>query len=215
MQTPIVGANALRQTPGGPERCGMIGFQDMSRQRVIGVLGACAIVILFILMIRPYKAWSICDQCGMHREVKKWQIVSTEATLYSRSEESDTSLSLVMRNCGLISPHTHNWVFGGANGNGLVCAIGSGTVLLSTTQGPGYADLVQLLHDRGQFAFRDRVVRGGLDLKTAIVFHGLGYNLPKATISEAGMKKWVARQSERLDREIADLEKRRAAANPL
>lgn len=80
-----------------------------------------------------------------------------------------------------------------------MCAVGPGLHIRPAADSEEFAALVLALHQRGQIAFRDRVLRGVFDPGTSHLFRGLSFSPNATTMSDTEMQGWIAEQSEFLD----------------
>lgn len=178
------------------------------RRTAIGLFAALVLLVTFTLISGPFGYSSVCDRCGALRRTTNWQLPLTEFTVFSSSTEADTPLSRVLVTNSIVPPHTHHWLFGQGGGNGVRCAIGPGRHIRPAAESDEFAALVLALHQRGQIAFRDRVLRGVFDPDTSHLFRGLSFSSHADTMSAAEMQGWIAEQSEFLDETVTAYKKR-------
>ena len=79
---------------------------------------------------------SICGTCAAHQFTTEWQIPYTQHTYWTSSSTRATPLSNVLTTSGAIPPHPHTWMMVQGSGNGIRCALGTGTGLWSVSQRP-------------------------------------------------------------------------------
>jgi len=166
---------------------------DMQRRTAIGLFAVVATLASFPTLIpSPFDCSSVCDRCGALRNTTDWQIPMAEFTLFSHSTESESRLSRALLTNRIVQPHEHRWLF--AHGGGRVlrsCAIGPGRHLRPLADSEEFARLVIALHNHGQSAFRDRLLRGVFNPHTSSLFRGLSFITLPEPITDATMKVWV------------------------
>ena len=177
----------------------MKALSTKQRWGAIVVFAAFATALTFTLIAGPFGYASVCDKCGALRSTADWQLAWTQFTVSTHSTQSDSPLSQVLLTNGIVPAHSHHWLFAHGGGNGVRCAIGPGGYVRSTAKSEEFAALVLALHQRGQTAFRDRVLRGAFDPATSHLFCSLTFSAPKAMKSATEMQDWIAEQSEYLD----------------
>src|SRR5262249_24539975 len=100
---------------------------------VVILFSAFALVLVCLtLWVGRYYSSSVCTKCAAIRATQEWQVPGTRITLFARSSESDTPLSITLRTNRLVGPHAHAWLGFHGSGNGVRCALGSGGELFQT-----------------------------------------------------------------------------------
>lgn len=118
-----------------------------TRNKLIGF--TILFLVAYVLFDGPFCYSSVCTQCGRRRYSRDWMVPFTRIKIGSVNNETDTPLSTVLRQKNIVPAHTHQWLFIHGSGNGIMCAIGSGSTMLSSTNDE-VANTISLLHDRGQ-----------------------------------------------------------------
>jgi hypothetical protein len=186
----------------------MKALSRKQRWVAIGVFAIFATVLTFTVIAGPFGYSSVCGKCGASRHTTDWQLPLTDFTVFTHSTESASPLSRALLTNGIVSAHSHHWLFAQGGGNGVRCAIGQGMHIRPAAESEEFAELVLMLHQRGQIAFRDRVLLGVFDPDTSDLFRRLSFSAPKATMSAAEMQGWIAEQSELLDEMVTAYKKR-------
>ncbi len=169
------------------------------RFAIIGAFAALAIAVTAILIAGPFGYHSVCDQCGLSRQTVNWQLPFTECTFFTRSTESETPLSTLLLTNGIVPVHSHHWLFATGAGNGVRCAIGPGRHIRSTIESKEFATLILVLHQRGQAAFRDRILRVAFDPRSSDRVRALYFRGDGAEMSDTDLERWVSQYTEYLD----------------
>lgn len=178
------------------------------RWTAIGIFAVVATTVTFTLIAGPFGYASVCDKCGAVRHSRDWQLPGTEVTIFTLSKELDSPLSRVLLRNGIVQTHPHHWLFAQGGGHGVKCALGTGRYILFAADSKEFAALVSALHQQGQMAFRDRVLRVVFDPDTAGLFRNLSFDAPTVATSASEMQTWIAEQSEYLDEMIPFYKKR-------
>lgn len=156
-----------------------------------------------------YSYSSVCARCGAERGTNEWQIPATSLSLYDRSSFHETHLSRVLVSRGLMQPHEHDWLFCQGSGNGVLCAIGKGRHILSSTHSVQVADLIEYAHRFGEHEFRDRLIKELFNIDTTSVVRTWAGNLPRDRFREAvDFRKWLDRWSGELDEMLREAKDR-------
>lgn len=96
------------------------------------------LVLASSIVFGGYFHGAICTSCGRTRSTADTQIPGTSVTLWSRTSDSDSSLSVALRELNLIpGNHQHTWAFTHGSGNGVTCAIGRGGDVLMAARNCG------------------------------------------------------------------------------
>jgi hypothetical protein len=173
-------------------------MRKLDRWILFGAVAVFLVFGYFVVLGGPFGYFSICDRCGARRDTVVWEFPFSHFRIYSRSQERSTPLSQVLVTNGLVKSHPHNWLFGHGSGNGVKCAIGSGRHISAAAESVEFAALVQTLHQNGETAFRDRILRGALDPEKTREYWRLGDHAPtNATRSE--LRAWIVNETEMLD----------------
>ena len=165
-------------------------------------------LVTFTVVSGPFDYSSVCDRCGALRHTTDWELPFTEFTVFSQSTESSSPLSRLLLTNSIVLSHPHHWLFINGGGHGVKCAIGPGRHIRPAADSEEFAALLLTLHQLGQFAFRDRVLRGVFDPDTSRWFRGLRFDSDATRMSPAEIQDWIAERSEYLDTIVTDYKKR-------
>ena len=155
-------------------------------------------LLAYVLFDGPFGYSSICTQCGMRRFSRDWFVPFTPIKLGTIHSESETPLSTVLHEKQIVPAQTHQWLFIQGSGHGIMCAIGNGSRLSNATNEDA-ASTIALLHDRGQIAFRDRLLAGLLNPDTCGLYRSATYIPPLETFTDAELRRWMEKQSQEID----------------
>lgn len=155
-------------------------------------------LLAYVLFDGPFGYSSICTQCGMRRFSRDWFVPFTPLKVGTVNAEAATPLSTVLHEKQIVPAHTHRWLFIHGAGHGAMCAIGNGSRLLNATNEKA-ACTIAVLHDCGQFAFRDRLLAGLLNPDTCGLYRSATYIPPLETFTDAELQRWMEKQSQEID----------------
>jgi len=159
-----------------------------------------AVVCLASPPVSTFRFHSVCVQCGTLKATTAWQVSGSRMTLYSQSTESESALSRVLREAGLVQPHEHRWDFTSGRGNGIRCALGYGRYFARAARSDTFADMVAMLHDRGEFTFRDRILSvSRRQDELHIAYEDLVLYPVDDSMDSAELQTWIDEQSAQID----------------
>lgn len=119
---------------------------------------ALCVSVLAVWLIGSFGYSSVCKHCGRWRHTQEWQVPILGIPLVWYSSESQSPISRVLAERGLVPPHSHEWLFCHGGGNGICCALGRGHNLASTINSEKVARLIEDVDELGGPAERKRLI---------------------------------------------------------
>jgi hypothetical protein len=114
---------------------------------------------------------SVCSKCGAEQHAQEWKLPGTDLTFFTEASVTATPLSKYLSSSGLLTTHSHDWLFAAGGGNGVSCAIGQGRYLWSFMREPQAGQLLETIR-----------VYDGLDAARNFLKAGLDPNLSRGEV---------------------------------
>jgi hypothetical protein len=165
-------------------------FSPKQKWFAVGLMVVLGLLIALMIFLDPFRSCSVCDRCGLLLFTTNWQLPLTEFNVFSYSSEIETPLSQVLSKNGLVQSHPHHWIFSNGGGNGVQCAIGTGRYLRPAAQSQEFAALIQTLHEHGQDALLERVLKKTFDPRTSTSMRTWSFFVPKDP-TDSELQAWI------------------------
>ena len=118
-------------------------------------------------------------------------------------------MSLTLTTNGIVTTHTHQWIFASGGGNGITCALGQASQVQFTVESSHVAHIIEVLHNGGELDFRDRVLTNLFDRSTTKFVRMLPeFESADRSLTALEIHQWVAEQSKYLNEIAANLRTR-------
>ena len=125
----------------------------------------CLILLPAVVAFWPFRFGydSVCSQCGAIRSTAEWHVPYSERYLFTYSVVETTPVSRYLTSSGLVTAHSHHWLFGHGGGNGVRCALGDGDKIRATVMSPKAARFLALTREYGGREDTTKVLRFTFD----------------------------------------------------
>jgi hypothetical protein len=154
--------------------------------------------------------YSVCSRCGEIQDSTEWQLPHTSFAFWSRSSIEPTVMSRYLASSGLVSTHSHQWLFGHGGGNGVRCALGSGDRVRPTLDSPEVPTFLELTRQYGEPGETAKYLTYTFDRNVSHQVLILAGTVPKEGIhSSEEFRRWMNDWSSFIGDEIASANKRR------
>lgn len=92
-------------------------------------IGISVIFITGVALFSTFHSTSVCSICGCRSRAVDFEFPFVPVTYWRHRRTEETPLSIAMQRLYLIGPHSHEWKLNHGSGNGIMCALGSGSGL--------------------------------------------------------------------------------------